>query len=83
LRKNILQTLKFIVFLVVGLALMWLAFRSVDFNKLASELRKADLSWLLLSVFFGLVAFLSRARRWVLLVNPLGYHIHSVITLLS
>ena len=53
---------------------MWLAFRSVDFNKLASELKKADLSWLLLSVFFGLVAFLSRARRWVLLVNPLGYH---------
>jgi len=53
---------------------MWLAFRSVDFNKLLSELKKADLSWLLLSVFFGLVAYLSRARRWVLLVNPLGYH---------
>lgn len=53
---------------------MWLAFRSVDFNELTSELKKADYSWLLLSVFFGLVAFLSRARRWVLLVNPLGYH---------
>ena len=53
---------------------MWLAFRSVDFNKLASELRVADYSWLLLSIFFGLVAYLSRARRWVLLVNPLGYH---------
>lgn len=53
---------------------MWLAFRSVDINKLAAELKKADYSWLLLSVFFGLAAFLSRARRWVLLVNPLGYH---------
>lgn len=53
---------------------MWLAFRSVDFNKLAAELKKADFSWLLLSVFFGLVAFLSRSRRWVLLINPLGYH---------
>lgn len=53
---------------------MWLAFRSVDFSKLGDELKKADLSWLLLSVFFGLLAFLSRARRWVLLVNPLGYH---------
>lgn len=74
MKKNILQALKFAAFLILGLALMWLAFRSVDFNKLASELKKADLSWLLLSVFFGLVAFLSRARRWVLLINPLGYH---------
>jgi uncharacterized protein (TIRG00374 family) len=53
---------------------MWLAFRSVDFDKLWSELKVADYSWLLLSVFFGLVAFLSRARRWMLLINPLGYH---------
>jgi len=53
---------------------MWLSFRSVDFDKLWSELKVADYSWLLLSVFFGLVAFLSRARRWMLLINPLGYH---------
>lgn len=53
---------------------MWLAFRSVNFNKLSSELKEADFSWLLLSVFFGFVAYLSRARRWVLLINPLGYH---------
>lgn len=53
---------------------MWLAFRSVDFDKLWSELKVADYSWLLLSIFFGLVAFLSRARRWMLLINPLGYH---------
>jgi len=53
---------------------MWLAFRSVDFSRLTTELKKADFSWLILSVFFGFVAFLSRARRWVLLINPLGYN---------
>jgi glycosyltransferase 2 family protein len=74
LRKNILQTLKFIAFLIVGVALMWLAFRSVNFNKLVAELRDADYSWLLLSVFFGFVAFVSRARRWALLIYPLGHH---------
>jgi uncharacterized protein (TIRG00374 family) len=73
LKKGILQSLKFIAFLIVGGALMWLAFRSVDFSKLAAELREADLSWLLLSVFFGFVAFLSRARRWAILIYPLGY----------
>jgi glycosyltransferase 2 family protein len=65
---------KFLAFLIVGLALMWFAFRSVDFNKLSSELKEADYSWLLLSIFFGLVAFISRARRWMLLINPLGHH---------
>jgi len=74
LRKSILQTLKFLAFLIIGLALMWLAFRTVNFNKLMAELRVADFSWLLLSVFFGFVAFISRARRWVILINPLGYH---------
>ena len=53
---------------------MWLAFRSVDFSKLYAELKVADYSWLLLSVFFGFLAFLSRARRWMLLIHPLNYH---------
>lgn len=73
MRKSILQTLKFTVFLIVGLALLWLAFRSVNFSKLVTDLREADYSWLLLSVFFGMIAFISRARRWVILINPLGF----------
>ena len=39
-----------------------------------AELKEADYSWLLLSVLFGMFAFVSRARRWVLLVNPLGFN---------
>jgi len=73
LRKGILQTLKFLAFLAVGLLLLWFAFRNIDFSKLWEELKEADYSWLLLSILFGLIAFLSRARRWVLLINPLGF----------
>jgi len=39
-----------------------------------AELKEADYSWLLLSVLFGFFAFASRARRWVLLINPLGFN---------
>lgn len=74
MRKSILQTLKFTAFLAVGLLLLWFAFRSVDFKKLAVDFKEADYSWLLLSVLFGFLAFISRARRWVLLVNPLGFN---------
>jgi hypothetical protein len=73
LRKGILQTLKFLAFFSVGCLLLWFAFRSVDFKKLGFELKQADYSWLLLSVLFGFFAFVSRARRWVLLINPLGF----------
>jgi glycosyltransferase 2 family protein len=74
LRKGIIQTLKFLAFLAVGLLLMWFAFSNVNFTRLAAGLKEADYSWLLLSVLFGFIAYLSRARRWVLLINPLGYH---------
>ena len=72
-KKAILQTLKFLAFLGIGVGLMCLAFKSVDFQKLYEELKVANYSWLLLSIFFGLTAYLSRARRWMLLINPLGY----------
>jgi len=73
LRKGLLQTLKLIAFLAVGLVLLWLAFRNVNFAKLRDLLKQADYSWLVLSIIFGLFAFISRARRWVLLVNSLGF----------
>jgi uncharacterized protein (TIRG00374 family) len=62
------------VFLVVGIILLLFAFSNVNFNRLAADLKEADYSWLLLSILFGFIAYVSRARRWVLLINPLGYH---------
>ena len=50
-------------------------FRQTDFRKLAEDLKRADYSWLILSLIFGFAAFLSRARRWILLIKPLGYNL--------
>ena len=74
MRKTIIQVLKFLAFLVLGIILLWLAFRNVNFKNLAEGLKQADYSWLFLSILFGLFAFISRARRWVLLIHPLGYN---------
>jgi len=73
LRKGVLQTLKFLAFLAVGIALLWAAFHDVNFKKLEVDLKQANYSWLFLSLLFGLFAYVSRARRWVLLINPLGF----------
>jgi glycosyltransferase 2 family protein len=73
LKKGIIQTLKFLAFLSIGLLLLWIAFRNVDFKNLANGLRRARYGWLILSLFFATLAYISRARRWVLLVQPMGY----------
>ncbi len=71
-RKFVIQALKFLGFLAAGILLLWLAFRKVDIRSLTNNLKEANYFWLIPSIFFGLVAFILRARRWQLLIHPLG-----------
>jgi glycosyltransferase 2 family protein len=74
LKKGSIQTLKFLAFLAVGIVLLYFALRNVNTTKLIEDLKEANYYWLLLSVFFGLLAYLSRARRWIILIKPLGHN---------
>lgn len=75
-----------ILFLLAGLFLLWVSFRGIDFRKLGAILLKADYQWLIASVLVSVVAFVIRARRWKLLMEPLGYNpslkntYHSLLT---
>lgn len=71
-KKFLIQALKFLGFLAAGLFLLWLAFRKVDFQRVASNLKEANYFWLVISIVFSLIAFVLRARRWQLLIHPLG-----------
>jgi uncharacterized protein (TIRG00374 family) len=73
LRKEIKNILKFLLFLAAGILLLWLAFRNINFQSLKEGLKHAKYSWVFLSVLCSLFAYVSRARRWILLINPLGY----------
>jgi glycosyltransferase 2 family protein len=73
LKKNVIQILKFLAFLGLGLLLLWLAFRKIDFGKLWSGLQEAKYIWIVLAILFAFFAYLSRARRWTLLIHPLGH----------
>lgn len=74
MRKGFIQAGKFTAFLAVGILLLWIAFRTVNFKALADDLKGANYYWLILSTLFGLFGYLSRARRWIILINPLGYN---------
>jgi glycosyltransferase 2 family protein len=73
-RKFVIQALKFLGFLALGILLLWLAFRKVDFNRVGENLKQANYYWIVLSLIFSLLAFILRARRWQLLIHPLGFH---------
>ncbi len=73
-KKGVIQTFKFLFFLFTGVLLLWLAFRNINFRSLSDGLKEADYSWLILSLFFGLMAYMLRSRRWILLIHALGYN---------
>ncbi len=73
MNKKILSSLKFILLLGIAFGLLYLAFRGVDLGKMFDEISEANFFWLSASVFVSLIAFASRAYRWNILIEPLGY----------
>lgn len=61
------------LFLAVGLLLLWLALRGLDFSKIGVEFRHAKYFWILLSIVPAFIAHLSRAARWNIMINTMGY----------
>ncbi|EAY26677.1 lysylphosphatidylglycerol synthase transmembrane domain-containing protein [Microscilla marina] len=65
------KTLFNIFFLVLGVALLWLAFKEQNFTLIAQELRKVNYSWSIPVLGVSLLGQASRAMRWKLLLDPL------------
>lgn len=65
--------IKFLLLLVVAGGLLFFAFRGIRLNNVIQEMLRANFFWLLLSVIFSVLALISRAYRWKLLIEPLGY----------
>lgn len=86
--KKIKSLLKVILPLAVGFFFVYLSYNSTseeDRILIYSYIQKADLRFVILSVFFGILSHLSRAYRWKYLLSPLGYQprfINSVLAVL-
>ena len=73
MKKTILQILRIAGFLALGILLLYFAFRGIEFEELSIILSETNFWWIGLSMFFAFISFFSRARRWVLLIEPLGF----------
>ena len=73
MRKKFVNAARILLFLSIGIILLIIAFRDISFEDLVRGLRSANYSWVLLSLTFAFLAFISRTYRWILLIEPLGY----------
>ncbi len=69
----ILRSGKYLLFFLIGVGLLYLAFRKVDLLKMWEELRNAQYSWVLITMGLGFLTFVSRGYRWLILIETMGY----------
>ncbi len=72
--SKLFSFLKFLILLIIAGALLAFAFKGISVRVIFHEMLQAKISWLLISVGFSVIAFISRAYRWNMLIEPLGYH---------
>lgn len=76
MKKKLLRLSKTFLPLLLGVFLIWYSLSSAtpaERQELWNNILLADLKWVYLSVFFGILSHLSRAYRWKYLLEPLGY----------
>jgi glycosyltransferase 2 family protein len=77
MKKSIVTILQYVFFLGLGILFVWLSVRKIDHEQwvqIKSSLQRARL-WLILPASGFLIAsHYSRAMRWRILMEPMGYH---------
>lgn len=76
MKKKLLKFTKTFLPLLLGVFLIWYSLGSAtpqEREELWNNIKLAELEWVVLSVFCGILSHLSRAYRWKYLLEPLGY----------
>jgi len=73
MRSKTYSILRLVLLLAIAFGLLLFAFKGISINKIANEIFRANIFWVLLSLVPSIIALVSRAYRWNLLIEPLGY----------
>lgn len=75
-QKKVIQFLKVIIPLAIGLYLIWYFYDLLsekEKEQLYEAFTKANYWWIIPSIFVGFLSHLTRAYRWKYLLEPMGY----------
>src|SRR5215203_2646942 len=73
MNAKIITIVKYLVLLLVAAGLLFLAFHGMDVSKIVQEILHANMFWVAVSGLTSVIAFVVRAHRWKLLIEPMGY----------
>ncbi|HNQ59028.1 MAG TPA: lysylphosphatidylglycerol synthase transmembrane domain-containing protein [Bacteroidales bacterium] len=76
MRKKLLNIFRFLFFLSIGIFFIWIFVRNLtaqERSEIIASFRRANYFWIAISICIGLASHASRARRWVILMEPMGY----------
>lgn len=67
------KALSYTLFFAIGAFFIYLAFSKIDKDKTLDAISKANLMWPLVAMLAGIISCVSRAVRWRIIAEPLGY----------
>ncbi|MFI5219042.1 MAG: lysylphosphatidylglycerol synthase transmembrane domain-containing protein [Bacteroidia bacterium] len=71
--SRIFSLAKYLLLFAIGLLLLWLTFRNENPREIFDKIKQANFFYVTVSVFIGFLAFIIRAHRWNMMLEPLGY----------
>jgi len=73
MNPKLLSFFKYLFLFVVAAALLFFAFKGMDLKKIGQQILHANMFWVAVSGLISVIAFVVRAYRWNLLIEPMGY----------
>ena len=71
--KRARRVIQYVVFLIVGVLLLYWALRGIDLDQVKQYVLSADYRWVLAALFVTWVSHVLRGWRWALLLEGIGY----------
>jgi glycosyltransferase 2 family protein len=76
-RKTVLTTLKYVLSLGLGILLMWLSMKGMDFEQVKESFKNANYIWVGAGLAIALLSHWYRAVRWKSLIQAAGHKSNS------
>ncbi len=76
MKDKLIKTLKFAIPIALGFFLIWYIYKDLsekDKSNIFTSFKEANYFWIGLSILLGILSHLSRAMRWIMVIETLGY----------
>lgn len=73
--KTLLTIIKYLLLVGLSVLLMWYALKGIDFALVWKQLQHVNYLWIGVSLLLGFAGYCSRAYRWKMQLEPLGYYL--------